>query len=109
MPLEFAGLLISMVFAIVTIWIAVAYNTNKINTTIELAIQILNNQQPVLNQIYDDSRGTHSTVKSSHDRIVRIETVQACQGQEIDSQLSNIRDLKRICDDMPAKIKALIV
>lgn len=94
-PVEAIVLIVGLLISVVTIWIAVTVSNNKINTTQQLLAQTLNNQAPVLKQIYDDARGTHSTVRNTHERVGRIENVQACQGHEHESILKGIDEVKQ--------------
>jgi len=93
MPLEYLAVIITLILGIVTIWIAQAISSNRINSTQQLAIQILNNQAPLLRQIYDDSRGTNNTVNNTHQRVGEMQTIQACQGQEMEAMTKRIESL----------------
>jgi len=91
-----SSITIGLVFGIGGVWVWFAHRADKLETTMQLQTQILNNQQPILRQIYDDSRATHAVTGRTHERIGNIENILACQSEEHASHERGLGEIKQI-------------
>ena len=92
---------------IVKLWFS-GSGGHKLDTCMELQTQTINLLAKKADDIDDNTKGTYSVVKSTHERVGRMESIQACHGQEHDSHSTSLDNLQRTCQELPLNIKTML-
>jgi uncharacterized membrane protein YraQ (UPF0718 family) len=92
---------------IVKLWFS-GNGRHKLDTCMELQTQILNRHSIQIDEIEDKTKGAHSIVKNTHERVGRMESIQMCHGEEHSQHSKELTEVRQTCNDLPEKIRNLL-
>lgn len=109
-PINIVLMIVSAIVSgsVIKIWFNGGGRGHKLDTCMQLQTQTINLLAKKADDIDDNTKGTHSIVKNTHERVGRMENIQACHGQDHDFHATNLQMLQQTCSDIPEKVKNLL-